>query len=168
MPHDGHDHQHHHHGPHGHDHNQPPSRATQWQTPHLPHHGDHLADDRPDDEHRDLDLVEKAFCEGFGTASDPVSFLRLARIPFVGRRGDGTLLRLLRVEHRQGVDIGSLTPHLGGGSFRYAPLPAAMASRRHDLGFVYFDGTGQVTLTMAEVRALTPEAVDGDPGPGSG
>ena len=30
----------------------------------------------------DLDLVEMAFVEGFATAKDPASFLRLARIPF--------------------------------------------------------------------------------------
>ena len=68
----------HHHAP-GHGHNAPPIRPRQWQTPHLPH--DHH-DDHPSAE-PDLDLVEAAFAEGFATASDSTSFLRLAGV----RRG---------------------------------------------------------------------------------
>jgi hypothetical protein len=159
MAHDGHPHHHHHadddglhhHGPHGIGHNGHRG-AAQWQTPHLPQ--GHAAT-TPEQHEPDLDLVETAFVEAFPSAPDPTSFLRLAGVPFTGKGKDGVVLSLLRVEAHQATDVGSVTPHLGGASFRYDPLPAAMTSRRKSLAFVYFDGGGVVRLTLAEAKALT-------------
>jgi hypothetical protein len=148
----GHDHDHdhdaRHHGP-GHNHAQPPRRPAQWQTPHQP-------DATPPDSPRetDLDLVEAAFLEAFGRASDPISFLRVAQIPFEARAADGNRLVLLRVESGERTDVGSVMPHLGGGGFRYDPLTAKMSSRRRELSFVYFDGHALRPLSLAEVREL--------------
>lgn len=133
-------------------HNGPAGEATQWQTPHLPH--DHVHENEVDDADKDLDLVETAFCEAFAVASDPTSFLRLAGVPFTGMTANGRTLNLLRVEHQKSVDIGSLTPHVGGGSFRYAPLPETLTSRRDHLRFMYFDGDGLVPLSLNEAKAL--------------
>ena len=107
----------------------------------------------------DLDQVEAAFIEGFLAASDPTSFLRLAGIPFEATAADGATLVLLRVETEVVADVGSVTPHLGGGSFRYDPLPASLVARRRRLRFVYFDGAGLRALGFAAVRGeLTPTA----------
>ena len=162
--HDDHDHSHSHSHGHSHDHghaagpghNRAPERrgVAQWQTPHLdppeaqPHaHGD-----------ADLDQVEAAFIEGFLGASDPTSFLRLAGIPFTTTTADGAMLRLLRVETEVTADVGAVTPHLGGASFRYDPLPARLVSRRRRLRFVYFDGTGLRPFTFAAIRQAAREA----------
>jgi hypothetical protein len=59
---------------------------------------------------------------------------------------------LLRVEIDALADVGSLTPHLGGGSFRYDPLPPRMVSHRRRLRFVYFDGERLRPLTFSDVR----------------
>ena len=53
--------------------------------------------------------------------------LRLARIPFE-IAADGSSLKLLRVEIDALTDVGSLTPHLGGATFRYDPLPSNFIS----------------------------------------
>lgn len=145
MAHDGHFHPHPPIGHNGHE------TASQWQTPHLPD-----GEVTPDHDHGepDLDLVETAFVEGFRQASDPTSFLRLAGVPFVGRHGGTATLSLLRVELAQATDVGGLTPHLGGTSHRYDPLPASMTSRRDTLRFVYFDGAGTVDLSLPEARGL--------------
>ena len=153
-----HDHDHHHHHHHSHDHDHPDAphgpghnhphghRApVQWQTPHRPD-GATAAAQEPD-----LDKVEKAFVEAFVAATDPTSFLRLARVPFEMKSGDASL-RLLRVEIDALTDVGSLTPHLGGGTFRYDPLPANFVSQRRRLCFVYFDGTDLRALSYAELR----------------
>src|SRR5215470_5824909 len=137
-------------------HNQPvPSPPAQWQTPHR-----ERVQDKQDKVARraepDLDLVEAAFAEGFGESSDPTSFLRLANIPFEAVAGDGAKLALLRVEVEAVTDVGSLTPHLGGGSMRFDPLPARMVSRRKRLRFMYFDGSTLRPLDLAQVRALVP------------
>jgi hypothetical protein len=149
--HRGHDH--HDGGGHaGQGHNRPngDKKVVQWQTPHRPGEPAH------DHEHGepDLDLVEKAFVTGFADAPDPTSFLRLARIPFEANAADGTRLVLLRVETDLVTDVGAVMPHLGGASFRYDPLPAALVAHRRRLRFVYFDGQGLRALSLGEVREL--------------
>jgi hypothetical protein len=152
----GHDHDHHHHGNGaagaGHNHAQPVRGTVQWQTPHKPLQPDagHLGEP-------DLDLVEAAFVEGFTTASDPTSFLRLARIPFEATDAAGAKLVMLRVETEAVTDVGTVTPHLGGGSLRYDPLPAAMVARRRRLRFMYYDGKDLRALKLGEVRELKGE-----------
>lgn len=154
---------HHHHGPgkdhhhdHDHDHggpghNHPGSGPVQWQTPHLPHH--HHEGEAEETE-PDIDLVETSFIEGFSTASDPTNFLRLAGIPLEAEAKDGKRLCLLRVELDQRTDIGSITPHIGGQTYRYDPLPTRMISRRKGLQFIYHDGSELVPLSFAKARAL--------------
>jgi hypothetical protein len=159
------DHNHHHHHDHRHGngsgyelrptpgHNS--ERPVQWQAPGRHHHA-HDGEPEPD-----FDLVETAFAESFPRASDPTSFLRLARIPFVGRDADGRVLRLLRVEYEQVTDVGAVTPHLGGASLRYDPLPAALVSSRRRLRFAYQDGESVIRLSLAETRGLAEEGAAG-------
>jgi hypothetical protein len=135
-------------------HNRPsePRRPAQWQTPHRDE-APAAAQGQPRPE-TDLDLVEAAFVEGFLGASDATSFLRLARVPFEGSAADGATLALLRVEVDSVADVGSITPHLGGATFRYDPLPARMVSRRKRLRLVYYDGQGTRMLDLAEAMSL--------------
>jgi len=141
-------------------HNRAPERrgVAQWQTPHLDPQPDPHAALQHGHGEADLDQVEAAFIEGFLAASDPTSFLRLAGIPFTVAAADGATLRLLRVETEVVADVGAVTPHLGGGSLRYDPLPARLVSRRRRLRFVYFDGTGLRPLGFAAVRQAAREA----------
>ena len=149
-----HEHDHDHENPgEGHNHPAGPQKVAQWQTPHLP---GGRASDRASAVEPDLDLVESAFLEGFAAASDPTSFLRLAHIPFEAGDGEGKRLVLLRVETDAVTDVGSATPHVGGASFRYDPLPAKMVSRRGRLRFVYFDGEGVRPLTLEQTKCLKP------------
>jgi hypothetical protein len=135
-------------------HNRPVAagRPVQWQTPHR--HNAAVPDQQLSEP--DLDLVETAFVEGFAASADPTSFLRLAHVPFEAVAADGARLALLRVEVEDLADVGSLTPHLGGDSFRYDPLPGRMVSRRKRLRFVYFDGQGLRPLDLAAALRLMP------------
>jgi hypothetical protein len=154
----GHHHDHHHdgedhHHPHGLGHNAA-RRPIQWQTPHDPSasQGETRAAEP------DFDLVEAAFVAAFANAPDPTSFLRLARIPFTGTTAEGEVLKLLRVETEEAVDVGVISPPLGGGPMRHDPLPAKLVSRRRRLAFIYFDGTRARPLSFAEALALSPPA----------
>jgi hypothetical protein len=156
--HRGHDHAHYDHGPAmtehggpGHNHAAAPRQPAQWQLL----HGENQAAPVAAEADQDADLVAAAFVEGFLGASDPTSFLRLAKIPFEATAPDGARLSLLRVEIDTVADMGSITPHLGGGSFRYDPLPARMVSRRKRLRLVYFDGAGLRPLDLAAALGLT-------------
>jgi hypothetical protein len=144
---------HDHHDAPGPGHNHGPQRTVQWQVPHRPHAPEAPPPDQPEP---NFDLVEAAFAEGFATASDPTSFLRLAGVPFEGSDSAGTRLCLLRVELDQVADIGAINPHLGGGSFRYDPLPARLISRRRRLRLVYHDGQSVRGLSLGEARRLSP------------
>jgi hypothetical protein len=139
----------------GHNHAPQPRAVAQWQTPHLDHGHE---SDRSEHGEADLDLVESAFVEGFAVATDPTSFLRLAGVPFAATSADGTRLVLLRIEAEAVTDVGSITPHLGGESFRYDPLPAALVTRRRRLRFIYRRADGICRLSFAEVRLLIRES----------
>ena len=108
------------------------------------------------DQHEpDLDLVEMAFVEGFATAKDPASFLRLARIPFEAVDAAGTKLVMLRVESDAVTDVGALMPHLGGGA--HALRPAAGAHGRRTGGACASSistAARRGVLTLGEVRGL--------------
>jgi hypothetical protein len=135
-------------------HNRPSDamRPAQWQ---VPHREEAVAPETGHPRETDLDLVEAAFIEGFAAATDATSFLRLAKVSFETIAADGTKLALLRVEVDDVADVGSVTPHLGGASFRYDPLPARMVSRRKRLRFIYFDGEGLRALALADATART-------------
>ena len=135
-------------------HNGPlPPQAIQWQRPHLA--SETKVTELAAQTEADLDLVENAFSEGFAVTRDPTSFLRLAQVPFAAIAPDGKRLVLLRVETDAVADMGAITPHFGGDTFRYDPLPAAMVSKRRRLRFIYFDGAAPRALKLEEVRALT-------------
>jgi hypothetical protein len=138
----------------GHNQVNAPVRPAQWQ---VLHGRPKPASGEAGGAVADLDLVEAAFVEGFLAASDPTSFLRLAGAPFRATTSEGTTLALLRVEIDSIADVGAITPHLGGDTFRYDPLPASMVSRRRRLRFIYFDGTQSRQLSLAEILALGPD-----------
>ena len=77
--------------------------------------------------------------------------------PLAAPPADGATLGLLRVETEVVADVGAVTPHLGGGSFRYDPLPARLVPRRRRLRFVYFDGAGLRPFTFAAIRQAARE-----------
>jgi hypothetical protein len=149
----------HEHGHGGPGHNRAGRGVAQWQTPHRPHDPPRVEDGAAEP---DFDLVEASFVEGFATASDPTSFLRLAGVPFTAAGADGARLCLLRVELDQVCDVGAVTPHLGGASYRYDPLPARLVARRRRLRLVYHDGAALRSLSLAEARALRPIALEPD------
>ena len=146
--HDNHDRHDDHAGP---GHNSTGASPAQWQTPHLPEGAKHRHDQQTEP---DLDLVEQSFVEGFSRASDPTSFLRLAGVPFKAKDADGRTLCLLRVQMDQTTDVGSVTPHIGGQSYRYDPLPTKMISRRQNLRFIYHDGETLRELPFEEISRL--------------
>ena len=63
----------------GHNHARAPAGVAQWQAPHSMRAGRHRATAQGE---ADIDQVEAAFVEGFAAATDPTSFLRLAKVPF--------------------------------------------------------------------------------------
>ena len=126
-------------------------RTAQWQAPERSNgyeqyyrHGE-----------RDLEQEESVFVESFNSASDPVSFLRLVRIPFQAHDKAERLLVLLRVECGTSVEVGTAKPQLPGKTMHYTQKVRRMASRKRSLRFIYFDGESPRSLTLSETRELT-------------
>ena len=148
----GHEDKHHHNGNGGVPRQRGPLRAAQWQGPQRASGYQHDEAHDP----ADLDPEESAFVESFAAAGDPVSFLRLACIPFEAVDSAGRRLALLRVECETAVAVGKAACHAPSGEARSTPLPGRMATRRRQVRFIYADGGTARSLTLGEVRGLTP------------
>jgi hypothetical protein len=129
-------------------HNAGSPAASQWQDPKT----DKVLQARPAD--HDLDLVEQEFYRSALTSADPTSLLRLARVPFVADCGGGKLMRLLRVNVSDEIEVGAISPGYAGSDVVYHPVPASRVQRSRSLRFVYHTPDGIRAFTYAEVRDL--------------
>jgi hypothetical protein len=103
---------------------------------------------------QDLDLVEQEFYRSVLTSADPISLLRLARVPFVADLGGGKLMRLLKVCVSDGIEVGALSPSYGGDDVVYQPVPASRVQHSPSLRFLYHTPNGIRAFTYAEIRDL--------------
>jgi len=88
------------------------------------------------------------------TSTDPISLLRLARVPFVADIGNGKLMRLLRVSVSDEIEVGAISPGYGGMDVVYHPVPASRVQHSRGLRFVYHTPDGIRAFTYAEIRDL--------------
>ena len=103
---------------------------------------------------RDLDLVEQEFWRSVLNSADPTSLLRLARVPFVADCGGGKLMRLLRVNVSDEIEVGAISAGYGGSDVVYHPAPASRVKHSRNLRFVYHTPDGIRAFTYAEIRDL--------------
>jgi hypothetical protein len=129
-------------------HNAGSPAANQWQDPKT----DKVLQARPAD--HDLDLVEQEFYRSALTSADPTSLLRLARVPFVADCGGGKLMRLLRVNVSDEIEVGAISAGYGGSDVVYHPAPASRVKHSRNLRFVYHTPDGIRAFTYAEIRDL--------------
>ncbi|QPM88830.1 hypothetical protein [Pseudooceanicola algae] len=130
-----HDHHHHHaHGPDAHDHAHP--------HPHDHNHGpeaDHLHSHmHTHDDAADLQVLTAQFIDGFVTAADKASYLKLAGVPLErpGKGGDKAL-KLVDVELKTEWQVGTASPSFGSRELSYLPFPGQMVTERTNMALVY-------------------------------
>ena len=121
------------------------------------HHLHDGADDRgsvqdgtPAD-HGDATLLEATFIEGFRSAEDKASFIRLAGVPHDIPGEDGQGLKLIEVRIADAFEVGTASPGFGTSELVYHPFPGAMVRRRTRLRFVYCSLYETRELTWADV-----------------
>ena len=129
-------------------HNTGPRAASQWQAPKAEEGRE------PRSPEPDIDLVELEFHRLALTSTDPISLLRLARVPFVADFGNGKLMRLLRVSVSDEIEVGAISPGYGGMDVVYHPVPASRVQHSRGLRFVYHTPDGIRAFTYAEIRDL--------------
>ncbi|SDZ40152.1 hypothetical protein SAMN05444004_11329 [Jannaschia faecimaris] len=129
MPHDhSHDHGHRHTHDHGHiGHNHSHGDAD-----HLHSHM-HEADDAAE-----LQVLTEQFIEGFVSAKDKMSYLRIAGVPLeISAPGGGPSMKLVDVKLTTEWQVGTASPSFGSRELSYLPYPGEMVTERTNMGLVY-------------------------------
>ncbi len=114
------------------------------------HADDHLHSHlKPEDEAAELQVLAAQFIDGFVTAKDKMSYLRLAGVPLERpQAGDGVSMKLVDVQLTTEWQVGTASPSFGSRELSYLPYPGEMVTERTNLGFVY------VSLEAKEVVDL--------------
>lgn len=146
MPHDHPAHAHLH--PHGH--NRQLERVAEWELPRAPGGSPAMAAAVEPD----FDLVEASFIDAARNHPDPTSFLRLVNVPFRAALADGRIGYLLGYLIEDVVEVGTVSPGFGGADVTYTVVPASRSRARRHLRFRYWTSRGELSLTLAEARAL--------------
>ena len=95
----------------------------------------HITDkDRSDD----LKDITSQFIEGFLSASDKMSFLRLAGVPLeiIPKEGEQKM-KLVDVQLTTEWQVGTASPSFGSKELSYLPFPGEMIKERTNMNFVY-------------------------------
>ncbi|WP_417719109.1 hypothetical protein [Salipiger sp.] len=151
MPHD-----HHHHGPQGHHHHHHPHDHNHS------HDADHLHSHMHDhDEAADLQVLAAQFIDGFVTARDKTSYLKLAGVPFE-RPGTGgaKALKLVDVELRTEWQVGTASPSFGSRELSYLPFPGEMVTERTNMALVYVSMEEKSLLDIRDFLAKRKQEID--------
>ena len=143
-----HDHHDHPHGP-GHNHSHGPDHL------HSPVHGD-AGRERTEE----LQALAANFIEGFRSASDKTSYLRLAGIAFQKNGADGLTMNLVDATITSNWQIGTASPAFASRELVYMPFPGAMVTHRENMVFTYVSLTTRQDidlLTLPNDRLITEE-----------
>jgi len=139
-------------------HNHPPAEPDLHSHPHSHPHAPAPGRDRDDDR-----LLADALMEGFKTAEDKASFLRMARIPLHLHGEDGDVLRLVDVELRSAYQVATASPGFNSGDLVYLPFPSNMIRERADMVFVYVSLKARRDVDLTEmVRMLEGSGDDAE------
>lgn len=90
------------------------------------------------DEAADLQVLATQFIDGFVSARDKASYLRLAGVPFERPgKGGATALKLVDVELKTEWQVGTASPSFGSRDLSYLPFPGDMVRERTNMALVY-------------------------------
>ena len=92
-----------------------------------------------------------AFIEGFRSAADKTSFLRLAGIPFSRGGADGLTLYLVDAAIVSNWQIGMASPAFASRELAYLPYPGTMVSERETMSFTYVSLTARLDADLLDL-----------------
>ena len=91
-----------------------------------------------EDKSEDLQDITSQFIEGFLSASDKMSFLRLAGVPLeITPEGEEQKMKLVDVQLTTEWQVGTASPSFGSKELSYLPFPGEMIKERTNMNFVY-------------------------------
>lgn len=147
-------HTHHHHHPHDHAHSHGHNHAG---SDHLHSHVHGTSDTEAAEE---IQALAASFVEGFRSADDKTSYLRLAAIPFHRPGTDGLTQHLVDASIVSNWQVGTASPAFASRELVYMPYPGAMVQARETMTFTYVSLTGREDVDLVDI--LTERLAQGD------
>ncbi len=123
--------------------------------PHADHLHSHLT---PEDEAADLQVLTTQFIDGFVTAADKASYLKLAGVPFeIDGSAGAKELKLVDVELSTNWQVGTASPSFGSSELSYLSFPGEMVGERTNMTLVYVSIDEKVTTDIRDfVKRMQP------------
>jgi len=135
MPHD-----HHHHHPHDHNHA----------------HDDHLHSHMHEaDDAAELQVLTDQFIDGFVSAKDKMSYLRIAGVPLeMTQPSGGPSMKLVDVQLTTEWQVGTASPSFGSRELSYLPYPGEMVTERTNMSLIYVSIDAKHLTDIREFLAI--------------
>ncbi|MCW5715120.1 MAG: hypothetical protein KIT43_11470 [Bauldia sp.] len=117
-------------------------------------HG-HELHSHPRADHRadEIRALAATFVEGFRSAEDKTSYLRLAGVPDSIPGPDGLARRLVDVTISDGFQVATASPGFGTRDLVYLPFPGGMIAPRTTLTMTYVSLTGRSDIDLVDFLA---------------
>ncbi|MBO6755630.1 MAG: hypothetical protein JJ902_04850 [Roseibium sp.] len=141
----GHGHHHHHH--HDHEHG-PHDHGPGHNHRHADHLHSHVHAGSRSGAADELRTLATSFIDGFRSAPDKTSYLRLAGIPFHREGEDGLIQHLVDAQIVSNWQIGTASPAFASRELVYMPFPGEMVKDRETMTFVYVSLTARADVDL--------------------
>ncbi|MEM8803008.1 MAG: hypothetical protein AAGF55_10775 [Pseudomonadota bacterium] len=125
-------------------------------------HAEHLHSHMPDaDKAEELQLLTAQFIDGFTSAKDKMSYLRLAGVPLeIDALDGGPSLKLVDVQLTTEWQVGTASPSFGSRELSYLPYPGDMVTERTNMSFIYVSLVAKQTNDLRSFLQAHPAARD--------
>ncbi len=112
------------------------------------------------DKAANLQIMTAQFIDGFVSATDKTSYLRLAGVPFeIDGSGGSKTLKLVDVEMATNWQVGTASPSFGSRDLSYLPFPGEMVSERTNMTLVYVSIDEKVTTDVRDFVKMKQEDI---------
>lgn len=99
----------------------------------------------------ELQVLATSFVDGFRSAEDKTSYLRLAGIPFQKPGADGLTMSLVDASIASNWQIGTASPAFASRELVYMPFPGNMVAHRETMTFTYVSLTERADVDLVEI-----------------
>ena len=96
-------------------------------------------------------MLSTAFIEGFRSAADKNSFLRLSGVPFHRQGVDGRTMHLVDASIVTNWQLGTASPGFASSELVYLPFPGSMIGERESMTFTYVSLTQRADIDLIDL-----------------
>ncbi len=101
----------------------------------------------------EVKVLATSFLEGFRSAEDKTSYLRLAGVPFQRKGSDGLIMYLVDAAIVANWQIGTASPAFASRELLYMPFPGKMIDSRESMTFTYVSLSERTDIDLLSMLA---------------